>query len=149
MKAVVQRVSRARVTVDGAVVGQIDGGLLVLVGVAAGDSAADALARKIAGLRIFRDEEGRMNRSVVEAGGSALLVSQFTLLGDVARGRRPSFTGAAESALAEPLVHRVGAVLHDEGIPVQGGRFGAHMEVESVNDGPVTILIEVTGGRVS
>lgn len=150
MRAVVQRVSRAGVTVDGDVVGDIGAGLLVLVGVGTGDTEADAdaLAAKIAGLRIFPDSDGKMNRSVAEAGGAALVVSQFTLLADVARGRRPSFTGAADPSVAEPLIDRVAAGLEGAGIAVARGRFGAHMEVESVNDGPVTILLESVGGRV-
>lgn len=150
MRAVVQRVSRAGVTVDGDIVGDIGAGLLVLVGVGTGDTEADAdaLAAKIAGLRIFPDGDGKMNRSVAEAGGAALVVSQFTLLADVARGRRPSFAGAADPSVAEPLVDRVAEGLARAGIAVAGGRFGAHMEVESVNDGPVTILLESAGGRV-
>jgi D-tyrosyl-tRNA(Tyr) deacylase len=150
MRAVVQRVSRASVTAGGAVVGEIARGLLVLVGIGGDDTEkdADALADKIAGLRIFPDERGRMNRSLIDTGGGALVVSQFTLLADVARGRRPSFTAAADPAIAEPLVHRVSSRLQVAGLEVQGGRFGAQMEVESVNDGPVTIVLETAGGRV-
>ncbi|HSM02269.1 MAG TPA: D-aminoacyl-tRNA deacylase [Acidimicrobiia bacterium] len=150
MRAVVQRVSRARVMVGGDVVGEIGDGLLVLVGVATGDteSDADVLAAKVAGLRILPDGEGRMNRSVAEARGAVLVVSQFTLLADVARGRRPSFTGAADPSVAEPLVARVTAGLEEAGLAVARGRFGAHMLVESVNDGPVTILLEAAEGRI-
>lgn len=136
--------------VGGDVVGEIGDGLLVLVGVATGDteSDADVLAAKVAGLRILPDGEGRMNRSVAEARGAVLVVSQFTLLADVARGRRPSFTGAADPSVAEPLVARVTAGLEEAGLAVVRGRFGAHMLVESVNDGPVTILLEAAEGRI-
>ncbi len=151
MRAVVQRVRGAAVIVDGERLSAIGEGLVVFVGVAEGDdeSDADALARKLAGLRIFGDEEGRMNRSVVDVGGSALVVSQFTLYGDVRRGRRPSFSRAADPALAEPLVERVATTLEVLGVPTGRGRFRAHMEVDLTNDGPVTILVEVTGGRVT
>jgi D-tyrosyl-tRNA(Tyr) deacylase len=150
VRAVAQRVSWARVRVDGATVGEIGPGLLVLVGVAQGDGPADAatLAGKLADLRIFPDAEGRMNRSVVEAGGSVLVVSQFTLLGDLRRGRRPSFTRAAAPEVAEPLVEAVREHLGRAGVPCASGRFRAHMEVELLNDGPVTLVIEVAGGRV-
>jgi D-tyrosyl-tRNA(Tyr) deacylase len=150
VRAVAQRVSWARVRVDGATVGEIGPGLLVLVGVAEGDGPADAatLAGKLADLRIFPDAEGRMNRSVVEAGGSVLVVSQFTLLGDLRRGRRPSFTRAAAPEVAEPLVEAVREHLGRAGVPCASGRFRAHMEVELLNDGPVTLVIEVAGGRV-
>ncbi len=150
MRAVVQRVTRAAVRVGGETVGEIGRGLLVLVGAAAGDGPADAaaLADKLAGLRIFPDDEGRMNRSVVEAGGAVLVVSQFTLCGDVRRGRRPSFTEAAAPEAAEPLVDLVAAHLHAAGVPCATGRFRAHMEVDLLNDGPVTLVIDVTGGRV-
>jgi D-tyrosyl-tRNA(Tyr) deacylase len=119
------------------------------VGVAGGDSAADAdaLAGKIAGLRIFDDGHGRMNRSVADTGGEVLVVSQFTLLAETARGRRPSFTGAADPEVAQPLVERLVAALDAAGIATATGRFGARMQVSSVNDGPVTILLEVVGGR--
>jgi D-tyrosyl-tRNA(Tyr) deacylase len=147
---VVQRVTRAAVRVDGQTVGEIGRGLLVLVGVAAGDGPADAaaLAEKLAGLRIFPDGEGKMNRSVVEAGGAALVVSQFTLYGEVRRGRRPSFTAAAAPESAEPLVGLVAAHLERAGVPCATGRFRAHMDVELLNDGPVTLMLEVCGGRV-
>lgn len=150
MRAVVQRVTRAAVRVDGETVGEIGRGLLVLVGAAAGDGPADAaaLAEKLAGLRIFPDDEGLMNRSVVEAGGAVLVVSQFTLYGDVRRGRRPSFTAAAPPEAAEPLVGLVAEGLQQAGVPCATGRFRAHMEVELLNDGPVTLVLEVTGGRV-
>ena len=151
MRAVVQRVSRARVRVAGETVGEIGPGLLVLVGAATGDTPADAaaLADKLGGLRIFPDDEGRMNRSVGEAGGAVLVVSQFTLLGDLLRGRRPSFTGAAPPEEAEPLVDLVAEHLRSAGVPCATGRFRAHMEVELLNDGPVTLMLEIRGGRVS
>ena len=124
--------------------GRIGAGLLVLVGVSAGDDAGDAesLARKVAGLRIFRDAEGNMNRDVVETGGAVMVISQFTLLGDVRKGRRPSFVAAARPEQAEPLYERVVAELRALGIETATGRFGARMDVELVNDGPVTILID-------
>jgi len=147
---VVQRVAWARVRVEGETVGEIGRGLLVLVGAATGDGPADAaaLAGKLAGLRVFPDDEGRMNRSVVEAGGAVLVVSQFTLYGDVRRGRRPSFAAAAPPEAAEPLVDLVAEYLRRAGVPCATGRFRAHMDVELLNDGPVTLVLEVTGGRV-
>lgn len=147
MRAVVQRVSSASVRVDGAVVGQIGRGLLVLLGVSVNDGPADAawMARKLAGLRIFPDDQGRMNRSVVEVGGAILLVSQFTLYGDARKGRRPSFVEAASGAEAGALYEEVARALREEGLPVEQGRFGAHMDVELVNDGPVTILLSSEG----
>ncbi len=150
MRAVVQRVARAAVRVEGETVGEIGRGLLVLVGAAAGDGPADAaaLADKIAGLRIFPDTEGRMNRSVVEAGGAVLVVSQFTLCGDVRRGRRPSFAAAAAPEAAEPLVDLVTERLRQAGVTCATGRFRAHMEVELCNDGPVTLVVDVAAGRV-
>ena len=140
MRAVVQRVARARVTVGGETTGEIGPGLLVLVGVRRGDTPeqADKLARKLLALRIFEDDEGRMNRSVADAGGEILCVSQFTLYGDARKGNRPSFVEAAPPEEAEPLYERVRAALND----AQGGRFGAHMHVELVNDGPVTLIVE-------
>ena len=149
MRAVVQRVARASVRVGGETVGEIGRGLLVLVGAAVGDGPADAaaLADKLAGLRIFPDEEGRMNRAVGEAGGAVLVVSQFTLCGDVRRGRRPSFTAAAPPEVAEPLVEMVVERLRRAGLPCATGRFRAHMDVELLNDGPVTLVIDVAGGR--
>ena len=144
MRALVQRVSRASVRVDGATIGSIDGGLLVLLGVTHGDSSAEALfvADKIANLRIFPDDDAKMNRSVLDAGGGVLVVSQFTLYGDTRKGRRPSFVDAAEPSVAEPLVREVVARLRDLGVSTQEGEFGARMDVELVNDGPVTILVE-------
>jgi D-tyrosyl-tRNA(Tyr) deacylase len=143
MRAVCQRVSEARVRVGGEVVGEIATGLCVLLGVARGDSEADAesLAAKIARLRIFPDEQGRFDRSLLDIGGSALVVSQFTLLADTAKGNRPSFTGAAPPEDAEPLYKRFCDVARELGIPVETGVFGATMQVELVNDGPVTILL--------
>ena len=150
MRAVVQRVSRARVTVDAEETGVIGPGLLVFVGAAHGDDSedADALADKVLGLRIFADDEGRMNRDVVEAAGGILVVSQFTLLADARKGRRPSFVGAAAPEVAEPLVVAVVERIAAAGVPVATGRFGARMMVELVNDGPVTIVLEVRDGRV-
>lgn len=144
MKVVLQRVSRASVSVDGAVVGAIDLGLLILVGVADGDSPsqAEALARKVAGLRIFADSEGRFNESLLDVGGAALVISQFTLHADVRKGRRPSFTSAARPELAEPLVDHFAESLRAQGVPVQTGEFGAMMSVELVNDGPFTVVID-------
>jgi D-tyrosyl-tRNA(Tyr) deacylase len=144
MRAVLQRVSSARVAVDDAVVGEIGRGLLALVGVASGDDPATAerLADAIVGLRIFPDEAGKMNRSVVDVGGSVLVVSQFTLLADTSRGRRPSFTAAAPAAVAEELVDRVAQAIAAAGVAVAKGRFGARMAVTLVNDGPVTILLD-------
>ncbi len=130
--------------VDEDVVGAIDGGLLVLVGVGVDDNDDDALslARKIASLRILRDDDGNMNRDVSEAGGSVLVISQFTLHGDVRKGRRPSFIAAARPEQAEPLYERVVAELRSLGLVTATGRFGATMAVELVNDGPVTILLD-------
>jgi D-tyrosyl-tRNA(Tyr) deacylase len=144
MRLVVQRVSRASVTVDENIVGKIDCGLMVLVGVGVDDAERDAeiAAEKIANLRIFPDDAGLMNRSVQDVGGGVLLISQFTLHGDVRKGRRPSFITAAREDLAEPLYERVGSLLERDGLPVGYGVFGAHMDVELVNDGPVTILID-------
>ena len=144
MKTVVQRVSRGVVSVQGETVGTVGPGLVILVGVKKGDGEeqADWLAEKIANLRIFEDEAGKMNRSVLEAGGGALVVSQFTLYADTQRGRRPSFVDAALANEAEPLVTYFGRRLAFYGVPVQTGRFGAHMLVEINNDGPVTIILE-------
>jgi D-tyrosyl-tRNA(Tyr) deacylase len=143
MRAVCQRVSEARVRVAGEVVAEVGVGLCVLLGVARDDSEAEALrlAAKIARLRIFADEEGRFDRSVVEVGGSALVVSQFTLLADTAKGNRPSFTDAAPPEAAEPLYEEFCAALRRLGVPVEQGVFGAKMAVELVNDGPVTIVL--------
>jgi len=143
VRAVLQRVLRARVTVNGALAGDIGLGLLALVGVGHEDTEADAqwMARKIAEIRVFADDRKPMNRSIVEVGGGALVVSQFTLYGETSRGRRPGFTNAAPPEIAEPLVARVASLVAERGIPVATGVFGAHMEVELVNDGPITILL--------
>ena len=146
MRAVVQRVARAEVRVDGIVLGAIGAGLAILLGVGRGDGTAEAdrMAARLARLRVFPDADGRFDRSLLDIGGAALVVSQFTLYGDTSRGNRPSFTEAAAPELAEPLYERVCERLVAEGVsPVERGRFGAHMEVELVNDGPVTILIEL------
>ena len=144
MRVVVQRVSRASVTVDGETVASIGRGLLALVGVADGDSEEEAvrLARKCAELRIFTDAAGKFNLSLLDAGGEALVVSQFTLLADTRRGRRPSFVGAAPPETAEPLVEAFARAMREAGVPTQTGRFGAKMTVELVNAGPVTILLD-------
>lgn len=144
MRMVVQRVTRASVTVDGEVTGKIGKGYMVLVGAEVGDTEADArlCADKLAGLRVFVDDEGKMNRSVLDVGGAILLVSQFTLLGDARHGRRPSFIAAARPEEAEPLLVTMKAMLEEKGLHVETGRFRAHMDVELVNDGPVTILID-------
>lgn len=151
MRIVVQRVSRASVGADGKTVGSIDGGLLVLAGVAVGDTEADALiaAGKIVAMRIFSDADGKMNVSVADAGGAVLLVSQFTLLGDVRRGRRPAFTAAAARGDAVPILSTLSDAVEAAGVPVEQGRFGAHMTVDLVNDGPVTIVFDVADGRVT
>lgn len=144
MRMVVQRVTRASVTVDGEVTGKIGRGFMVLVGSEVGDTEADArlCADKLAGLRVFVDDEDKMNRSVLDVGGEILLVSQFTLLGDARHGRRPSFIAAARPEEAEPLLETMKAMLEEKGLHVETGRFRAHMDVELVNDGPVTILID-------
>lgn len=144
MRAVVQRVSRASVAIAGEVVGRIDRGLMVLLGIHRTDTAADIpwLADKIASLRIFEDPEGKMNVGLQDAGGSVLVVSQFTLYGDVQKGRRPSFIQAADPAIAEPLYEAFINALRAIGVHVETGRFGADMQVELVNDGPVTLIIE-------
>ena len=144
MRCVVQKVSRACVRVAGEVVGRIGSGYMLLVGAEEGDTEADALycADKIAGLRVFEDEQDKLNLSVSDVGGGVLLVSQFTLLGDARHGRRPSFIRAARPEVAEPLFERVRARIEEKGIPVETGRFRTHMEVELVNDGPTTILLD-------
>ena len=144
MRAVVQRVSRAEVRVEGAVSGSVGKGLLVLLGVARedGDDDARALAEKIAALRVFEDPTGKMNLSVAEAGGGLLVVSQFTLLGDARKGKRPSFVDAAPPDEANALYERVCALLRAKGLAVGTGVFRAHMDVELVNDGPVTLLLD-------
>lgn len=148
MRAVVQRVSSASVTVAGEVVGRIGHGFLVLLGVAVDDTQADVIymAHKLVGLRVFEDEEGKMNRSIGEVGGSMLMVSQFTLYGDCRKGRRPGFTEAAPPERAEQLYRQVVAEVRGQGIEVQTGRFQAHMQVALVNDGPVTLLIDSRKG---
>ena len=144
MRAVLQRVLRAEVRVDGATVGRIDAGWLVLLGVAQGDEPADAdrLADKVAGLRAFPDDDGKMNRSVADAAGAVLVVSQFTLLGDCRAGRRPSFVAAAPPAEAERLYLRFADQVRARGLDVATGTFRADMQVELVNDGPVTLLLD-------
>ncbi|HET7230515.1 MAG TPA: D-aminoacyl-tRNA deacylase [Longimicrobium sp.] len=144
MRIVLQRVSRARVTVEGRVTGEIGRGLLLLAGFTEGDTD-DALAwmvKKIVQLRVFPDEEGKMNRSVEEVGGAILVVSQFTLYGDARKGNRPSFVDAARPETAIPLYERFVAMLRGAGRPVETGEFGAMMDVELVNDGPVTLILE-------
>lgn len=150
VRAVVQRVTRASVTVDGGVIGQISSGLLILLGVTGRDSTADAaaLAAKIANLRVFADEKAPLNRSILEVEAGALVVSQFTLYADVRKGRRPSLTDAAPPGQAEPLVDAFVEFLSGAGVRVETGQFGAKMAVELVNDGPVTIIIETEDGRV-
>ena len=144
MRAVVQRVTAARVEVAGAVVGTIGRGFLVLLGVAQGDTAADAayLAEKTASLRVFEDAAGKMNLALQEVGGAVLAVSQFTLLGDARKGNRPSFVAAAPPGEASTLYEEVAALLRARSVPVATGVFRAHMEVELVNDGPVTLLLD-------
>ncbi len=144
MRALLQRVSRVEVRVDGGVVGSIGPGLLVLLGVGHGDDeqTADSLARRICELRIFRDDEGRTNRSLLDVDGEALIVSQFTLCADTRRGRRPGFTDAATPAIAKVLWLRVAAAMEVEGVRTQLGEFGAEMAVELVNDGPFTIWLD-------
>ena len=144
MRAVVQRVSRASVSVEGEVVGAVGRGVVVLVGIAHGDTKEQAiwLARKIAGMRIFEDDEGKMNAGLIDVDGAALVISQFTLYADTRKGRRPGFTDAALPEVAEPLVEHFAQALRNHGVPVETGVFGAHMLVEIHNDGPVTILLE-------
>jgi D-aminoacyl-tRNA deacylase len=144
MRIVLQRVSRARVTVEGRITGEIGAGLLLLVGFTHGDGDETLgwMAEKVAGLRVFADDEGKMNRSVVEAGGAALVVSQFTLYGDARKGRRPSFVDAARPDTAIPLYERFVDALRGTGLRVETGEFGAMMDVELVNDGPVTLILE-------
>jgi D-tyrosyl-tRNA(Tyr) deacylase len=144
MRAVCQRVSRAQVIVDDTVTGQIDRGLVVLLGVARGDGEAEAtrLAKKVAHLRIFEDAAGKFANSLLDVGGAALVVSQFTLIADTGKGHRPSFTGAAPPDEAEPLYDRFCEELVAAGAPLQRGVFGARMAVELVNDGPVTIVLD-------
>ena len=147
MRAVCQRVSRARVTVDGEVVGEIGTGWTVLLGVGPADDRATAarLADKLADLRVFEDEAGKMNRSVLDVGGAVLVISQFTLYADTSRGRRPGFSGAAPPSVAEPLVEHFAQLLRARGLRLATGRFGATMDVELTNHGPVTIVLADEG----
>jgi D-tyrosyl-tRNA(Tyr) deacylase len=151
MRAVLQRVSRAKVTVGSEITGAIEQGWLVLLGIAVADSLADVswLAEKVAHLRAFADAEGKMNLSVQDVNGSVLVVSQFTLYGDCQKGRRPGFAHAAPPTLAEPLYEQFVLALRALGVPVQTGRFGASMAVELVNDGPVTFVIETPNGSLT
>lgn len=144
MRALIQRVTDASVTVDGQIIGQTGPGLLVLVCAMQGDddSAADKLAARVAKLRIFRDEQDRMNRSVLDTGGSALVISQFTLAADTRTGNRPGFSTAATPDIGERLYLRFAQSLHEQGVPVQTGQFGADMKVRLLNDGPVTIWLD-------
>ena len=147
MRLVVQRVKQASVTVDGKCISKIGPGLLVLAGVSHGDTPFDArfLAKKTANLRIFQDGDGKMNRSVEDIGGEVLAVSQFTLYGDCTKGNRPSFIAAARPEQGEALFNEYVHVLENLGLPAQTGKFGAAMQVELLNDGPVTLLLESTG----
>jgi D-aminoacyl-tRNA deacylase len=151
VRVVLQRVSRASVAVDGEVVSSIGGGFCLLVGVEAqdGEPEVEAVVDKISGLRVFSDEMGKMNLSIGDVGGEILVVSQFTLLAEVRKGRRPSFTGAAPPAHAEPLIETMASAFADLGIETRTGVFGAAMSVELVNDGPVTLVLEIRDGRVS
>jgi D-tyrosyl-tRNA(Tyr) deacylase len=144
VRAVVQRVREARALVDGEAVGEVGAGLCVLLGVSREDdeAAAERLAAKVARLRVFENADGKFDRSLVDVGGAALVVSQFTLIADTAKGNRPSFSGAAPPERAEPLYESFCAALGREGIEVARGRFGARMEVELANDGPVTIVLD-------
>ena len=150
MRIVLQRVKRSAVAADGESTGLIGIGLLALVGVATGDTEADAriAAAKTLGMRVFPDAEDKMNRSVVDIGGAVLVVSQFTLLADVRKGRRPAFTAAARPEEAIPVLEAFAEALEAEGVQVEQGRFGAYMEVELLNDGPVTIVFDVQDERV-
>ncbi len=150
MRSILQRVAKAAVTVGGETVGEIGRGMLVLLGVEHGDGAVDAeaIAAKLAGLRVFTDGEGKMNLDAAAAGGEFLIVSQFTLGASLAKGRRPSFNSAARPEVARPLVEAVMTALTARGFRVAGGRFGADMQVELVNDGPVTFVLDVRDGRV-
>ncbi|MDI9495824.1 MAG: D-aminoacyl-tRNA deacylase [Bacillota bacterium] len=144
MRAVVQRVSRARVKVEEKIIGKIDRGILLLLGVEESDEEKDLeyMCDKIPNLRIFEDEEGKMNKSLLDVGGSLLVISQFTLLGDARKGRRPSFTQAARPEKAIPMYERFIDSMKEKNITTEAGEFGAHMEVELINDGPVTILLD-------
>ena len=144
MRVLLQRVTHGRVTVDGHTVAEIGHGAVILVGIGHGDGEEQAsnLAEKVANLRIYDDEQGKMNRSLLDTGGQAIVVSQFTLYADARKGRRPSFIDAALPEIASPLVERFASLLHNQGVPTQTGEFGAHMRVELENDGPVTIWLE-------
>jgi D-tyrosyl-tRNA(Tyr) deacylase len=148
VRAVVQRVSRAKVTVDGEITGEISRGFVVLLGVAEGDTQDDVIytSQKVVGLRVFEDAEGKMNLGLAEIGGQMLVVSQFTLLGDCRKGRRPSFIAAARPEMADALYRSFCAEVQGQGITVATGRFQTHMDVELVNDGPVTLLIDSRKG---
>lgn len=150
MRAIVQRVKEASVKIDGLVVGEIDDGLLLLVGISRGDGPIEVskMVSKVSELRVFADDAGRMNRSVLDTGGGILVVSQFTLIADVSKGRRPSFVGAAPPEQAEPLINEMCTAFEGLGIGVATGVFGAKMDVELVNDGPVTVVVDVADGRV-
>lgn len=144
MRILLQRVSQASVSVTGEKIAQIEHGLLLLVGITHGDSETQAewLAEKVANLRVFEDEQGKMNRSILDIGGAALVISQFTLYGDARKGRRPAFVDAADPEVARGLVNRYADALRAFGVAVQTGQFGAHMQVALTNDGPVTLLLE-------
>ena len=144
MRALIQRVKTGKVTIDGQIVAEIAHGLVILLGIGQGDTAEQArfLAGKIASLRIFEDHEGKFNRSILDMGGAAIVVSQFTLYADTRKGRRPSFTEAAPPEIAAPLVETFANLLRELGVPTRNGVFGAHMLVEIENDGPVTIWLE-------
>ena len=145
MRVVIQRVQHGKVTIEGRVVAEIGLGLVVLLGIGPqdGEEQARFLAEKIANLRIFEDDQGKMNRSLLDVGGKAIVVSQFTLYADARKGRRPSFTDAAPPDLARPLVDRFVQLLGEQGVPTQTGEFGAYMLVDIANDGPVTIWLEI------
>ena len=145
MKSVIQRVTHASVTVEGDRVAEIQDGLLILLGIGPDDTeeTARAMTKKIAALRIFQDDADKMNLSVRDTGGSAIVVSQFTLYADCRKGNRPSFVGAAAPDMASPLVDRFAELLEEQGVPTQTGVFGAHMDVELLNSGPVTIVLEM------
>jgi len=144
MRALIQRVKTGKVTIEDRTVAEIAHGLVILLGIGQGDTAEQArfLAGKIASLRIFEDNEGKFNRSILDMGGAAIVVSQFTLYADTRKGRRPSFTEAAPPDVAAPLVDKFANFLREQGVPTQNGVFGAHMLVEIENDGPVTIWLE-------
>ncbi|MCF6277823.1 MAG: D-aminoacyl-tRNA deacylase [Anaerolineales bacterium] len=144
MRVLLQRVSHGKVSVDGQTIAEVGHGLVILLGIGEGDGAAqvDYLARKIAQLRIFADQHGKTNLSILDVGGAAIVVSQFTLYADTRKGRRPSFVHAAPPEIAAPLVDQFVSILSAQGVPTQGGEFGAHMLVEIVNDGPLTIWME-------